>query len=115
MSCNEGHYTAGSVTLAFLLGGAVGAALTALLSPRSGPENIDAIRTQADTLRREAQRMAEEVRERTEEIVGKGRDLVETKKAILESALEAGREAMEREKERLLGKLRKEGTLEEEA
>ena len=43
MSNSEGRYSAGCVAIAFLLGGAVGAGLATLLTPRTGPEVRDRI------------------------------------------------------------------------
>ncbi len=107
MSCGQGHYSAGSVGLAFLLGSAVGAGLAMLLTPKSGPETREQIREQAMAVRAEAMKVADDVRERAEELLEKSKELVEHKKALLESAFEAGKEAMEREKERLMATLNK--------
>jgi len=112
--CGENKFSAGAVVVSFLLGGAVGAGLAVLLTPKSGPETREAIKQQADSVKSEALRIADELRAKAEELVEKSKDLVEQKKAILESALEAGKEAMEREKERLLSKVKKE-SVEEEA
>jgi gas vesicle protein len=108
MSCGERHYSAGAVAVSFLLGGAVGAGLAVLLTPRSGPETRERIREQATTVRGEALRVADDVRERASELLEKSKGLVEEKKAILESALDAGKEAMEREKERLMARIKTE-------
>ncbi len=112
---SDGRYSAGSVALAFLLGGAVGAGLAILLTPRSGPETRERIREQAFAAKDEAKRVADEVKEKAEELLEKSKEYVEEKKAILESALEAGKEAMEREKEKLLAKVRQEAKGQEEA
>ncbi len=112
MSC-DGRFSAGTVAMAFLLGGAVGAGVAALLTPRSGPETRERIREQAYTVKVEALRVADDVRDKAENLLDKSREYVEEKKAVLESALEAGKKAMEREKERLLAKVKKEA--EEEA
>ena len=108
MSCEEGHHSAGVVAVAFLLGGAVGAGLAMLLTPRSGPETRERIRDQASTVREEACRVADEVREKACDLLERSKGLVEEKKAILESALEAGKEAMEREKEHLMARIKQE-------
>jgi len=110
MSCGERHYSAGAVAVAFLLGGAVGAGLAVLLTPRTGPETRDRIREQAGTVSGEVRRVADGVRDRAAEFLEKGRDLVEQKKAVLESAIEAGKEAMDREKERLMARMEQDRT-----
>ena len=105
---NDGRYSAGSVALAFLLGGAVGAGLALLVTPKSGPEARELIRGQATAAREEALKVADDVKDKAAELLEKSREVVETKKAVLETALEAGKEAMEREKERLMTKIKKE-------
>ncbi len=105
---NDGRYSAGSVALAFLLGGAVGAGLALLVTPKSGPEARQLIKGQATAAREEALKVADDVRDKAAELLEKSREVVETKKAVLETALEAGKEAMEREKERLMTKIKKE-------
>ncbi len=105
---NDGRYSAGSVALAFLLGGAVGAGLALLVTPKSGPEARELIKDQASAARDEALKVADEVKEKAVELLEKSKEVVETKKTVLETALEAGKEAMEREKERLMAKIKKE-------
>lgn len=115
MSCNDGRFSSGAVAIAFLLGGAVGAGLAVLLTPKSGPETRERIREQAYAVKGEAMKVADDVRDKAEELLEKSKEYVEEKKAILESALEAGKEAMEREKEKLLAKMKKEAGEEGEA
>ncbi len=105
---NDGRFSAGSVTLAFLLGGAVGAGLALLVTPRSGHEARELIKGQANAAREEALKVADDVKEKATELLEKSREVVETKKAVLETALEAGKDAMEREKERLMTKIKQE-------
>ncbi len=116
---SNGRYSAGSVALAFLLGGAVGAGLALLVTPKSGPETRELLKDQASAAKDEAlkvaDKVADEVKEKAVELLEKSKEVVEAKKAVLESALEAGKEAMEREKERLLAKIGKEEQEKEEA
>ncbi len=99
-------FSAGSLTLAFLLGSAVGAGLALLVAPKSGPETRELIKEQANVAKGEALKVADEVKEKATELLEKSKEVVETKKEILESALEAGKDAMEKEKERLLTKIK---------
>lgn len=69
--------------MAFLIGGALGASLSLLLAPASGKEARSKLRDAA------------------EDSLEKGRRFVESRKEILEKAVEAGRDAMEKERERL--------------
>ncbi len=105
---SEGRFSAGSVALAFLMGGAVGAGLALLVTPKSGQEAREMIKGQATAAREEALKVADEVKDKANELLEKSREAVEAKKAVLESALEAGKEAMEREKERLIAKMQAE-------
>lgn len=108
MNVGEGRFSSGAMAVAFLLGGAVGAGLAVLLTPKSGPETRERIRRKADAMYGETVRIADDVREKAGDLLEKGKELVEQKKAILESAMEAGKEAMSQEKERLLARIKKE-------
>lgn len=108
MSNSEGRYSAGCVAIAFLLGGAVGAGLATLLTPKTGPELRNRIKEQAYVARGEAYRVADEVRDKASALLDKSKDVIEQKKAVLESAYEAGKEAMAREKERLVARIKSE-------
>jgi len=108
MSCENGHFSAGAVIASFLLGGAVGAGIAVLLTPRSGPETRERIREQAYAARSEVTRVSDDIRAKASDLLDKSMDYVEEKRAILESAYEAGKDAMEREKDRLLSKIKPE-------
>lgn len=90
MGHNEVGYGAGSVFLAFILGGVVGAGLAMLLAPQSGHETRKKIRDLAD-----------DIKDRATSTVEKGKDFLEEKKSVITTAVEAGKEAYEKEKERL--------------
>ncbi len=90
MGHNEEGYGAGSIFLAFLLGGVVGAGLAMLLAPQSGPETRQKIRE-----------FAEDMKGKVTSTVGKGKEFFEEKKSIITTAVEAGKDAYEKEKERL--------------
>jgi len=63
--------------LAFLvLGAAVGALLSLLLAPRSGPEIRRAVRDTFDDVRRELGQQTSRLRRRTSEIAGQAREKV---------------------------------------
>ncbi|MGB9712489.1 MAG: YtxH domain-containing protein [Dissulfurimicrobium sp.] len=108
MSCDE-KFSAGSVVAAFLLGGAVGAGLAILFTPKSGPETRERLLERANYLRERAGEAADEVKEKAAGLLEKGKEFIEEKKTILESAIDAGKEAMEREKERFVSRFKKEG------
>lgn len=97
----------GSIFAAFLFGGIVGAAVAALVTPRSGPENRERLRESMENFREHASKTAYDVRSRANDAWEKGRDVLDEKRSELESAWETGRETMEREKNRLTTCFRK--------
>jgi gas vesicle protein len=108
--CFDGRYSLGSVVFTFFLGGMMGAAMTALLTPRSGRETREMISDGVNTAYESAQKAAETARERANEMLDKGQEFADKQKTIIASAVAAGKEAMEKEKERLLASFKhKEG------
>lgn len=101
MRHDEDGYTAGSVLLSFLLGGLVGAGVALLFAPKSGKETREQIRELADEVKGKAEYYAEEVKGKVSSTFDKGKDFFQEKKSIIETAVEAGKEAYERERERL--------------
>ncbi|MDA8164163.1 MAG: YtxH domain-containing protein [Desulfobacteraceae bacterium] len=119
MDRKEESCSSGVAVLSFLTGTAIGAAVALLLAPRSGRETRAMIKEYGTEL---TDRAVEEVRGRSEdavdrgrrmiergknligrgtELVNQGREFVDEKKKILSAAIDAGREAMQREKENL--------------
>jgi len=94
-------FSAGTVFMAFLLGGALGAGLALLLAPQSGKEIRKKIRGLAEDVKEKASGYKEEIKEKISSAIEEGKGFVEEKKSIISTAIEAGKEAMEREKERL--------------
>ncbi|MDP2167430.1 MAG: YtxH domain-containing protein [Thermodesulfovibrionales bacterium] len=99
MRHDEGH-SAGTVVLSFLFGGVVGAGLALLLAPQSGRETRQKIREYADDVREKAEDIAEQVKEKMDSALHSGKDYVGEKKSIITAAIEAGKEAYEKEKEK---------------
>lgn len=96
----------GSCLFAFIFGALVGAGAVALLSPASGEENRrklselkDEFMEKSSDLRDEAHEKFQETRGRIDETVGKGKEFVDKQKSILSTAIEAGKEAYNRERE----------------
>ncbi|MEJ2183215.1 MAG: YtxH domain-containing protein [Nitrospirota bacterium] len=96
----EGGFGAGSVMFSFLLGGLVGAGLTLLLSPLSGPEARRRLHEYADEFEDRAERYAHDATEKASAAVEKGKDYLEDKKSVVSSAVDAGKEAYDRERKR---------------
>ena len=100
------HYTAQrgyghlSRILAFVLGGAVGAGIALLLTPQSGSKTRRQIKEATRDVTDKATVYYDQVREKMDDVVIKGKDLVLEKKPLLTAAIEAGKEAYEKEKEK---------------
>jgi gas vesicle protein len=95
------HCGAGSILFSFLLGGLVGSALTFLYAPMSGSEARQSISGLKDSLKEKADDIREETIEKAESVVQKGKDFIEDNKSIITSAIEAGKEAYQKEKDNL--------------
>ena len=96
---DERGSTAGAL-LAFLSGAAVGAVAALLLAPQSGRESREQLRRYAREAEEGLRDVAGEAGERFEKAVDQGKEYVEAKTSVLREALDAGREAMKRERER---------------
>ena len=94
-------YSGAAVALSFILGGTLGALAALLLAPEPGEQTREKIRGLASNVRGRTSELAEDLREKVEEVFEKGRDTLQEKKSVLTAAYDAGREAMDRERERL--------------
>ena len=93
----------GAVGLAFVTGGLAGAAVALLLEPKSGRESREQLRGYARRAEGDAHELANKATQVVDQAVDKGREFVQEKKAVLTEAVEAGRAAMQWERERLSG------------
>lgn len=119
--CNSG-----AVILSFLAGTVVGAAVALLTAPRSGRETRELLTDYGTELKARAETLPEELREygetaldrgkemiergremisRGSELAAQGKDFLDEKKRTLSEAIEAGKKAMEEEREVLAHKL----------
>ncbi len=98
---DERGYSAGSVILAFVLGGIVGAGVALLTAPQSGKETREKIKELADETRKKASEYAGQVKEKVSSAVEHGKGFVTEKKSLISTAIEAGKEAYGKEKEKL--------------
>jgi gas vesicle protein len=80
--------------LAFLAGAIVGAVAGILLTPKSGQETRRAIKDYAEQTEEEILEKAKEARAALDEVIERGKRYVAEKKADVEAAVKAGREAM---------------------
>ena len=100
---DERGVSSATVLLAFLSGAALGAVAALLLAPQSGRDSREQLRGYARRAEDNLRELAGKAGETFEEVVDKSRDFIETKKSVLREAFDAGREAMQRERERLSG------------
>ncbi len=88
----------GSKVSYFLVGLGIGALIGILFAPKSGQETREYLTGKAEEGREYAQKKARELRERAEELMERSREMVGRQKEQLTAAVEAGREAYQREK-----------------
>jgi gas vesicle protein len=88
----------GSKVSFFLVGLGIGALIGILFAPKSGEETREYLSQKADEGREYAQRKARELRERAEDLVERGKQAASRQKETLSAAVDAGREAYQREK-----------------
>jgi gas vesicle protein len=82
----------------FLLGGALGASLALLFAPESGRRTRERLRDLAADARDKTMDVSDELRDTAEDVLERGREVLKEKKAILSAAVQAGKEASERER-----------------
>jgi gas vesicle protein len=93
----------GAVGLAFMTGGLAGAAVALLLAPQSGRESREQVRGYARRAEEYAHELADTATQVMDQAVDKGREFIKDKQAVVTEAVEAGRTAMQWERERLSG------------
>lgn len=89
-----------TMLLSFLAGAAVGIGAALLFAPKTGEEMRGTIKDLADDAVDKIKEYANEAQEKIRTSYEDGKEIVLEKKNIIASALEAGKEAMEREKEK---------------
>lgn len=98
---NDEHGTcAGTVFLSFLAGAALGAGLSLLYAPKTGKELREKVGDLTDDAVDKIKTYATEAQEKIKTTIEDSKEVIKEKKAILTSAIEAGKEAMEREKDK---------------
>jgi gas vesicle protein len=88
----------GSKISFFLVGLGIGALVGILFAPKSGEETREFLAKKADEGRDYAQRKAQELRERAEDLVERSKSAASRQKETISAAVDAGREAYQREK-----------------
>lgn len=98
---DDRRYSLGTVGLVLVAGGLVGAAVALLLAPKSGRESREQLRGYARRAEENVHELAEKATQVFDQAVDKGREFIKDKQAVLTEAVEAGRTAVHRERERL--------------
>jgi len=88
----------GSKISFFLVGLGIGALVGILFAPKSGEETREYLAQKADEGREYAQRKARVLRERADDIIERGKNVAARQKESISAAVDAGREAYQREK-----------------
>ena len=92
---------AGTVLVSFVAGAAIGAGLALLYAPKTGSEMRETLADFAEDAVDKIKEYTKEAQEKIKTAIEDGKDTIVEKKSILASAIEAGREAMSKEKERV--------------
>ena len=88
----------GSKVSYFMVGLGIGALVGILFAPKSGEETREFLSKKAEEGKEYAQRKARELRERAEDLLERSKEVARTQKDSIGAAVEAGREAYQREK-----------------
>ena len=88
----------GSKVSYFIVGLGVGALIGILLAPKSGEETREYLSKKAEEGKEYAQRKARELRERADDLIERSKEVATRQKESLTAAVDAGREAYQREK-----------------
>ncbi len=101
MSDEERGTSLSTVLVSFLAGAAIGSGLALLFAPKTGREVRDQIRDMTDDAVDKIKAYAKDAQDKLKETYECGKEAVMEKKTIITSAIEAGKEAMEKEKQRI--------------
>lgn len=94
MDSHDSRCSSQAVALAFLGGAIAGAVAGILLAPKSGEETRRELRVYARKAEEELIEKAEEAREALDEMIERGKHFVAEKRAEVDAAVTAGKEAM---------------------
>lgn len=101
MAQDDNGVSASTVLVSFLAGAALGAGLALLYAPKSGREIRDQIGDLADDAVDKIKEYAKEAQDKIKATLEEGKETIMEKKSILSSAIEAGRDAIQKEKGKL--------------
>jgi gas vesicle protein len=95
---DEQGVSAGTVLVSFVAGAAIGAGLALLYAPKSGREMRDDILDLTEDAVDKIKEYAKEAQEKIKTAIDESKETIVEKKSVLASAIEAGREAMQKER-----------------
>jgi gas vesicle protein len=101
MANDDNGVAASTVLVSFLAGAALGAGLALLYAPKSGREIREQIGDLTDDAVDKIKEYAREAQDKIKATLEDGKETILEKKSILSSAIEAGRDAIQKEKEKL--------------
>jgi gas vesicle protein len=90
----------GTVLISFLAGAAIGSGLALLFAPKSGREVREQIKDLTEDAVGKIKEYARDAQEKIKTTYEDGKELIKEKKTILSSAIEAGKDAIEKEREK---------------
>jgi gas vesicle protein len=100
MSNDDRGSSVGTVLISFLAGAAIGSGLALLFAPKSGREVREQIKDLTDDAVDRIKDYARDAQDKIKTTFDEGKELLKEKKSIISSAIEAGKEAIEKERER---------------
>lgn len=90
-----------TIVISFLAGAAIGSGLALLFAPKTGREMREQIKDLTDDAVDRIREYANDAQDKILNTYETGKELVKEKKSVIASAIEAGKEAMEKERERI--------------
>src|SRR6059036_3261943 len=94
MAAEDSGFSSGAVAFAFLAGAIIGAGAALLLAPQTGAETRKLLRDYAEKAEEEIRERLPEAKAMLDSAIEKGKEFAGEKKAVLSAAIEAGREAI---------------------
>lgn len=99
MTSDQSEASSGGVALAFLSGVFLGAAMAFLITPQTGQESREGLLRAARRAGDDFRDLTEKATDTWEGVVVKGREFIGEAGSIVQDAMDAGRDAMRRERE----------------
>src|SRR5713101_927488 len=98
MATEDSGFSSGAVAFAFLAGAIIGAGAALLLAPQTGAETRRLLKDYAEKAEEEIRERLPEAKAMLDSAIEMGKEFVGEKKSLLSSAMESGREAMKKQR-----------------